>query len=218
MLDLLYLIPVALSFTPQMLWYAINLEERLVKRNVLVKVDGLTLTTQGVTSSFLALVVCGFFGFPIATAAGVGVAVSAALLASHIDWKTCVIPNELMVYSFFASMLVVPMFYNPEGWLNIAFTVATLIIAGIVTNLITKGKLGGGDIKLLITFAPVLYWFDSINIFYILVAALPLQLIARIIWKKGKPGSHGAPYGPALTISFILLIIVGAFTSNPIIE
>lgn len=212
--ELLYLVPVFLSFTPQMLWYGANLEKRVAKRGIEVSIPTLTLYNQGVFSALFAVAVSWILGFPLATAAGVGVAVSAALLASYIDWKTCFIPNEVVIYGFIASLLVVPMFYNPDGWVTIAITTGVIIFAGFITNLITKGKLGGGDIKLLVSFVPAIYWFDSINIFYIIVAALPIQLIARQVWKKKHPESKGAPYGPALTLAFILMLIYGGYTST----
>lgn len=217
MLDLLYLIPVALAFTPQMLWYGANLESRIAKRGIDIQVPAGKLYQQGILASLFALLIAGVMNYPLATASGIAVAVSASLLASHIDWKTCRIPNELVAYGFIGSSLVVPMFYNPDGWINIGVTTLILIVAGVITNLITKGKLGGGDIKLLISFTPALYWFDSVNIFFVLILAFPIQLVARKIWRKNNPDAIGAPYGPALTIAFILVICYGALTSTPII-
>jgi Flp pilus assembly protein protease CpaA len=214
---LLYLIPVALAFTPQMLWFALNLQERIARRNIIVSVPALRLYQQGLASAAFALSISIFFDYPLATAGGVAIAVSAALLSSYIDWKTCRIPNELVIYGFIGSSLLVPLFYNPEGWVNIGITAVVIIVAGVITNILTRGKLGGGDIKLLISFAPALYWFDSLNIFYVLLLALPIQLVARVIWKKSNPDSKGAPYGPALTLSLIILIVIGAATSTPIV-
>lgn len=215
--SLLYLIPIAQAFTPQLLWLGINLEGRIAKRGIVVTIPKSILLLQGLAAALLATAMSMLFGYPLATGSGVGIVVSAALLSSYIDWKTCRIPNELVIYGFLGSSLLVPLFYNPEGWINILVTVVAIIVAGIITNLITKGKLGGGDIKLLISFAPALYWFDSLNIFYVLLLALPIQILARHIWKKNNPNSKGAPYGPSLTVSLIILIVIGALTSTPII-
>jgi Flp pilus assembly protein protease CpaA len=133
-----------------------------------------------------------------------------SVLASHVDWKTCKIPNELVALSGLFGIAGVAASYNGERLLILGLTVLFLLIATTLTNFLTKGQLGAGDIKLLIPLSLLTYWSSPMAIFYGIIISFFLQLVLRRIWNKGKenPKAKSAPYGYALTLGILSALAI----------
>jgi Flp pilus assembly protein protease CpaA len=128
-----------------------------------------------------------------------------SILASHVDWKTCKIPNELVLLGGAFGITGIIFNHNTEKLLILGLTILFLLIATTITNFLTKGQLGAGDIKLLMPLSLLTYWNSPIAIFYGIIISFFLQLILRRIWNKGKenPKAKSAPYGYALTTGIL---------------
>jgi Flp pilus assembly protein protease CpaA len=126
------------------------------------------------------------------------------LLAGYIDWKTCKIPNELILLPWLCAPIVLTLSFSMESLLILLFTLVALLLAGIITNFVTRGKLGMGDIKMLLTFGLLSYYIDPMVIFYGLFISFILQLIFRYLWRKQNETTElGAPYGLALALGIL---------------
>lgn len=148
-----------------------------------------------------------------ATPAISGVLISAiaftTLLAGYVDWKTCKIPNELMFLPWLILPVVLVFSFRFESLLILGATLIALLLAGIITNFVTRGKLGAGDIKMLLTFGLLAYFIDPMAIFYGLFISFFLQLILRYLWRKQNNTLElGAPYGAALALGVLLSALI----------
>lgn len=134
--------------------------------------------------------------------------VSALLLILLIDWKTQIIPDQLngLVLALALIKLVLS-FSIAQG---ISVVVGALLGGGIMllAAILTKGAIGGGDIKLL--FALGLF-FGGIDVFSILllsfILAALLSLPLMIFKRKGM--KDFIPLGPAIVIASLVQLYFG---------
>jgi Flp pilus assembly protein protease CpaA len=184
-----------------------NLPLKWEKRGIEAKPSNLTLFVIAIFSTAYGLLISND-AYPIA-----GLLISAiaftTLLAGYVDWKTCRIPNELMFLPWLIFPITLIFSFNMESLLILTATMVALLLAGIITNFITKGKLGGGDIKMLLTFGLLSYFIDPMVIFYGLFISFFIQLILRYLWRKQNGTAElGAPYGAALALGVLNSAII----------
>lgn len=124
------------------------------------------------------------------------------IASSIIDIKTQKIPNIITISSFLLFFLLY--------WINDAKFPTNFIIQALITFIImlilciiSKGKLGMGDVKLTLTIGGVLgiyYWF--ISIFIAAFSALFFIVIALILKKIDKKAP--IPFAPFLSAGALI--------------
>lgn len=132
------------------------------------------------------------------------------ILAGRIDWTTCRIPNELLLLPSIINAIYIALNFDLSKFFILGITLFFLLISTTLTNLITKGKLGYGDIKLLLVLGLLTYWYNPIGIFYGIVIAFFLQLLLRFVWQRRNSDKQlkGAPFGYSLGLGVLLGLII----------
>lgn len=189
-------------------FYIMRLPARWAKRNIVVEVTPLIIIISLATASLAAFFI-SFTSTP-PSAIALGAIFFAALVASYVDWRTCKIPNELLAAPSVVALTVILFEFNLQQVLIMSFTLVAILFASIVTNFITLGKLGGGDIKLLLMFGLISYWQNPMHIFYGMLIAFILQLVLRVVWNKKQENTdfRGAPFGYSLSIGIIQSLLI----------
>lgn len=135
---------------------------------------------------------------------------SILLVISVIDYRYLIIPNQLVLGIFV--LAIINLFLDLENLLNytIGFFSVSLIL--LITGIITKGKMGGGDIKLMAAAGFLLGWKKillALMIGSLFGAVIGILLISLKIIKRNEM----IPFGPFLSLG----IILSALFSEPII-
>ena len=132
---------------------------------------------------------------------------SLLLIISLIDLDTKKIPNKfvLMILAWALFWQVV----NPAlSWADAALG---LLAGGGITFLIalvSRGGMGGGDIKLLAALGFLAGWLDLLLIFFIAVLLGALAGIILIVFRK-KSGKTAIPFGPFIAAAYALVLLLG---------
>jgi Flp pilus assembly protein protease CpaA len=189
-------------------FYVMRLPIKWEQRDIRVEVNPLVISISLLISSLAAFLI-SLEGTAI-SAIALGAIFFAALIASYVDWYTCKIPNELIVAPLVVSVAAILFEFNLQQILIMLLTLGAILFASVVTNFITIGKLGGGDIKLLLVFGLISYWYNPMNIFYGMLISFILQLVLRVIWNKKNANSdfRGAPFGYALSLGIIQSLLI----------
>lgn len=145
-----------------------------------------------------------FFGLTFQGAAGVFL-FSLALVIAQIDLEHYLIPNSLVLILLITGFLYY--FLEPDpGLLNRALGLAVGFVIPLILSYLSKGGMGGGDIKLM---GAMGLWLGFPGILYSLfIAALTgsiagILLIATGIKKRRDP----IPFGPFLIIGFLCIFL-----------
>jgi Flp pilus assembly protein protease CpaA len=189
-------------------FYLFKLPNKWAKRDIEVEVKPFVIVAALVVSSLSSFLISAD-GTPI-SAIALGAIFFGALLSSYVDWRTCKIPNELLAVPSIVAIFIMLFEINVQQILIMLFTLGAILFASLVTNFVTLGKLGGGDIKLLLMFGLISYWYNPMNIFYGMLIAFILQLALRILWNKQSDNSvsKGAPFGYALSLGIIQSLLI----------
>lgn len=132
---------------------------------------------------------------------------SLLLIISLIDLDTKKIPNKfvliILAWSLFWQVI------NPAlSWADAALG---LLAGGGITFLIalvSRGGMGGGDIKLLAALGFLAGWLDLLLIFFIAVLLGALAGIILIVFRK-KSGKTAIPFGPFIAVAYALVLLLG---------
>lgn len=132
---------------------------------------------------------------------------SVLLVVFMIDYKTLTIPNGLVI--FIGVLGVVNTFYHRDEWITyvIGFFAASLVL--LLIAIITKGKMGGGDIKLMAVAGLVIGWQNILLALFIgsiFGAIIGLTLIALKVMDRKEM----IPFGPYLCVGIMISALYGA--------
>lgn len=131
---------------------------------------------------------------------------SILLVISLIDYKHYIIPNGLVI----ALMLlgIMHLFINPQNILQyiIGFFVASIIL--LLIAVITRGKMGGGDIKLMAAAGLLIGWQNilvALMLGSVVGSVIGITLIVLKIIKREQM----IPFGPFLAVGIMVSAMFG---------
>lgn len=131
---------------------------------------------------------------------------SALLVISFIDFYHQIIPDELIVVGIVAAVFFHVVFSYPISFLN--GTIGFLVGGGIFLTiaLVTKGAMGGGDIKLM---AMLGLWLGWKNILLVTVLSFFIGAFVSIVLMvlKLKGRKDMIPFGPFIAIAAMLVLL-----------
>lgn len=130
--------------------------------------------------------------------------VSTLIVISIIDSYHYIIPDKINI--FILILGIITLVYNYENWLNyfLGFFAASIIL--YVTAIVSKGGMGGGDIKLMAVTGLLIGWQ---NILIALVVGSIVGSIISILLLIVKKGQRTIPFGPYLSIGILFAILYG---------
>lgn len=124
------------------------------------------------------------------------------LIISAIDWKYKIIPNRLITIIF--------IFGTAFNIITGSITIKSMIIGFfiisaplLVLSIITKGSMGGGDIKLMAVAGAFLGAINIVKAFFI-ASIVSLITLAVLILLKKITVKDMVPYGPFLSIGVFI--------------
>ncbi|PKM96174.1 MAG: prepilin peptidase [Firmicutes bacterium HGW-Firmicutes-1] len=131
---------------------------------------------------------------------------SILLVIAMIDYKHYIIPNGMVIT--LAVLAIVNTVFNIQNWLNylIGFLIASIIL--LIIAVVTQGKMGGGDIKLMAVAGLLLGWQKillALMLGSVVGAVIGLTLIALKIIKREQM----IPFGPFLTFGIMVSALFG---------
>jgi leader peptidase (prepilin peptidase)/N-methyltransferase len=137
--------------------------------------------------------------------------VSILIIISLIDYEIKIIPNILVIFILVIGILSI--FFSPQLiWYEriIGFFAASVPL--LLAALISKGGMGGGDIKLMAVCGLILGWkLILISLFIGCILGTIYGFIAR--FKNGSFLKAYIPFGPFLSTAMVISIFLG----NPLI-
>lgn len=168
---------------------------------------GTTLSLQypvvELLNGFICLMLYFKFGFSLIFLKYILIT-SLLLVISIIDYKFMIIPNKLIIFGFIIVSILNILYNFPSSYLN--GLIGLLFGGGIflIIALVTKGAMGGGDIKLisLIGFALGFKVLMIILCSFIIGALLSIILLLT----KIKSRKDYIPFGPFISISTIIVL------------
>lgn len=132
---------------------------------------------------------------------------SALLVISLIDYKHYIIPNGLVVFIGFLGIINLVFDYN--NWMTYLIGFFAVSIFLFIIAVVTGGKMGGGDIKLMAVAGFLLGWQKiilALMIGSIVGAIIGLVLIRMKVIKREQQ----VPFGPFLAFGIMLAAILGS--------
>lgn len=131
---------------------------------------------------------------------------SALMVVFMIDLKTLTIPNSLVIVITVIGLS--RMITDLNQWLNyvIGFFVVSVIL--LLIAIITRGKMGGGDIKLMAAAGLVLGW-QNIILALVIGAFLGAIIGLSLIGFKVVERKQMIPFGPYLAAGIMISAIFG---------
>lgn len=133
--------------------------------------------------------------------------ISLLLILSVIDLDSKTIPN-IFVIIIFAWALFWQTISPAISWADAALG---LLAGGGITLLIallSRGGMGGGDIKLLAALGFLAGWLDLLLIFFIAVLLGAIAGLAVMVIQK-KSGKTAIPFGPFIAAAYTLVLFFG---------
>lgn len=130
------------------------------------------------------------------------------IIISFIDLKEKIIPDELSLPGV-AGGLILSLFLLPSGFFNafigMAFGGGILLIVAFVS----KGGMGGGDVKLMAMIGAFLGWPDVVVSLFLAVFIGSLVGLLLIVLRL-KKRKDAVPFGPFLALGAIISILYGS--------
>ncbi|MFW6028621.1 MAG: prepilin peptidase [Halanaerobiales bacterium] len=130
--------------------------------------------------------------------------VSALIIISFIDWKIMIIPDSANIFIF--TLGLVNLMLNRTDWLNYVIGLFAVSSFLVLIAILTKGQMGGGDIKLMAASGLLLGWKIILLAFILGVFIAAIISIIILIVRKGK---SLVPFGPYLSIGLFVSILYG---------
>lgn len=146
--------------------------------------------------------------------AGYCIAFSALLVTAVIDFRTMEIPDSMWITVFVGSFFVYAQELIDDGGFELKCFLTRFIgifaASGVllILALITKGGMGGGDIKLMAACGFLLGWKQVILALVMGAAIGTLYLIVTAIKNKGKV-PRKVPFAPHLSIAVVICFFAG---------
>ncbi len=131
---------------------------------------------------------------------------SALLTISVIDFKHMIIPDSIVV--FIGILAIINLIFNIKLWLYfvVGFFVVSVIL--LVIAIITKGGMGGGDIKMMAVAGLLIGW-DKILLALMLGAILGSVVGVTLIALKIIERKQFIPFGPFLAAGVFASALYG---------
>ncbi len=130
---------------------------------------------------------------------------SALIVVFMIDLRHLIVPNSINLFILILGILNVIL--NNEQWLFYAVGFFAASVPLLILSLFYKGKLGGGDIKLMAVAGLIIGWNVVIGLFLGAFIGLVVS-IGRIVAKKADRKAL-IPFAPFLTIGLYSAILYG---------
>lgn len=131
---------------------------------------------------------------------------SALLVASMIDFKWKIIPNGIVIFIFIVGIINVIFFSKTYIDSLIGFFAVSTIL--MIINILTKGQMGMGDVKLMAVCGLILGWQQillALMIGSIIGSIVGLTLIAL----KKTSRKEQIPFGPYLSVGIMIAALWG---------
>ena len=145
---------------------------------------------------------------------GYCIAFSALLVTAVIDFRTMEIPDSMWITVFVGAVFVyIQELINDGGFELDCFLVRFIGIFAasgvlLILALITKGGMGGGDIKLMAACGFLLGWKQVVLALIMGAAIGTLYLVFTAIKNKGKV-PRKVPFAPHLSIAVVICFFAG---------
>lgn len=135
--------------------------------------------------------------------------ISALIVISFIDLDFQIIPDQISIPLIFLGLFLS---FLPHNSLNLASNVKDsimgIVVGGgslLIISIITKGGMGGGDVKLNAAIGAFLGWKASL--LTIFIGSLAGSIVGIIILKK--TGNRKIPFGPFLSFGALMCLFGG---------
>lgn len=205
----------AKDLVPLFSWLFLGGKCRYCKAKISVQypiVEGL----NGVMYVLIFAFICG--GVPNIALLGYCAAFSALLVTTVIDWRTMEIPDSMWITVLIGGILVYIDELIKEGfdWHCLSERVIGFFAASgvlFILAVITKGGMGGGDIKLMAACGFLLGW-KVVLLSLVMGAAIgTLYLLFTAVKNKGKV-QRKVPFAPHLSLAVTLCMFCGTQILN----
>lgn len=134
---------------------------------------------------------------------------SILIVIAFIDYHHRIIPDKILIFGTIAGILLSSLYNFPRNFLN--GTMGLIIGGGIflIIALVTKGAMGGGDIKLMAMIGLCLGWrhIILITLLSFIIGAL-ISLILIIFHIKSK--KDYIPFAPFISLAAVISIFFGS--------
>lgn len=132
------------------------------------------------------------------------------LVVSVIDWQTQEIPDGLMLF-----LLIIGLIWNGYAiWAGYSIWLENLIgflcvsVPLLLIAMLTKGGMGGGDIKLTAVCGMILGWPNMLlSLAFASIVGTLIMLPVHIIQKKERTST--VPFGPFLAVGILIALFWG---------
>lgn len=142
---------------------------------------------------------------------------SILIVISFIDYDYQIIPDKILLFGFLTNMTLITLYNSLDYLFN---GVLGLLLGGgilFVIAILTKGAMGGGDIKLMamlgMTFGPK-YTLITLLMSFIIGAIISVMLLAT----GKKERKDFIPFGPFISIAAVVTVLYGDEIFNMYID
>ena len=172
--------------------------------------SSINLLAEVLTGTAFAL--CGLHFKPVLPLAMMFVLTSCLILISLIDYKTQIIPDGL-VGAIAVSGALYNLLYVPQGVVDMLFGGVVGFAVMLVIFFISRGGMGGGDVKLS---AAVGLWLGvEGTLLFLLLAFIMGGVISLLLLVSGvKSKGDAIPFGPFLCLAAFVTVLYQPFLLN----
>lgn len=164
-------------------------------------------TAVELLSALLLMAVLWRFGFSLNLAKYFPL-FSILLIISAVDLESKKIPN-LFTGVIFAWALLWQIIDPACTWIDAALGLMAGGGITLLVALVSRGGMGGGDVKLLAVLGFLTGWLDLLLIFILAVLIGAAAGIFLIVFRK-KTGKTAIPFGPFIALSYIIVVFWGS--------
>ena len=134
--------------------------------------------------------------------------ISSSIVVSVIDYKIQIIPNSISLPGIVLGLLINLIPSSPVGFLNALYGMALGGGLFYVVALVSRGGMGGGDIKLIAMFGAFLGWKNClVTIFCGVLLGSLVGVTLLVLQRKGR--KDPIPFGPFLFIGALISLFYG---------
>lgn len=134
---------------------------------------------------------------------------SILIVIAFIDYYHSIVPDKILIFGTIAGILLSTLYNFPRSFLN--GTIGLIIGGGVflIIALVTKGAMGGGDIKLMAMLGLWLGWrhIILITLLSFIIGAF-ISLILIIIHIKSK--KDYIPFAPFISLAAVITMFFGS--------
>ncbi len=164
-----------------------------------------------ILNGLLYLVVFHYFGCNL-NFIFYGIVFSILIVISVIDFKFQIIPNSLNIFLIIIGIIYKGLYFTLYGILpDILNSIIGLIIPSIIfliIAIVSKGGIGGGDIKLIGVLGFILgFKLSILNVFLSFILGAIISIFLLLFKIKGK--KDAIPFGPFICLAFMITVLWG---------